>query len=143
MARKGGSVVAKRLPTVRVGGREAVWLPPLDVDAPSPPSSTGRPRVERLGWTTLTQLALMARSKGLKLAVIVQEVPGTFGEWGVAAIETPGTTVQSVFDAHAHKDLGTFRGLALAMEASERYAKKWQRSRAKMREPCTCDEVKP
>lgn len=95
----------------------------------------------RLGWTTMTVLTLVVQSRDLHCAVFVQEVPGVLGEWSVFAVETPGKDPASVLDAHAHKIVGTFRGLTVAIDRAERYAKAWQRVREKMKAPCGCKEI--
>jgi hypothetical protein len=98
----------------------------------------GKPR---LGWSVLSTLALAVESHGMRLGVLCQQNMDAFGEWTVLAFETPGKDLQSVLNSHAHKTVGTYRGLAVAMQEAERYAKKWQRSRNKMRTPCECEEV--
>jgi hypothetical protein len=98
-------------------------------------------RKARLGWSVLSTLALAVESHGMRLGVLCQQDMDAFGEWTVLAFETPGKDLQSVLNSHAHKTVGTYRGLAVAMREAERYAKAWQRSKSKMRTPCECEEV--
>jgi hypothetical protein len=101
----------------------------------------------RKGWTTVATIAFFcSRKDGRALLVQLHPEPGLLDAWTMLAIETCGlerSTLNDILDDHAHERVSsdhTFVGLADAMKAAERYAKKWQR-RAIAIDPCACGDI--
>lgn len=95
-----------------------------------------------LDWMPASMMQMVrTRPDGRLLAVIIGGDPG---RWVVAAIETTEEAgrggLAGVFGAHAHEALGTFQKIGQAMRAGERYAAKWEKTKA-VADPCGCEEI--
>lgn len=93
-------------------------------------------------WMPHAQLLGYTVYKELKLGLSILEDKG---EYSLLVIETSGTSVETVFDDHAHKILGTYSSAEKAMAVATKYAKKWWLAVAKKRamrgKRCGCEEI--
>jgi len=93
-----------------------------------------------LRWTSSSSFMASVTSGDRRLGVIVQthELIG----WAVMALEFHKTadSPESVFQDHAHKNLGKFGTVAEAFAKAEEYAKTWLEGCVE-HDPCTCEEI--
>lgn len=94
-----------------------------------------------IGWFPQTQLMKVVIVGERKLAVVasLQKPSEPGGPWICVAVETAGSSVESILEGHGHDNLGEFPSLADAMTAGEAYLERW--SGEATIKACDCEEL--
>ncbi len=95
-----------------------------------------------IAWATQAQFFASVSRDGLKLGVVCQLMGS---KWQVLALTTPDatTTVDELFENHAHKVVGFYDSPTEALTAAESFARAWHRDfKATRANDCTCEEMR-